>query len=379
MRRRFFVLAIASVVGCTLLNPLDAYDRGSPHDAGGDDVVTPGDAGPDGGCIPARWPSPPADNGGAGDGTIEFLNAVSTLDLGGPAAEGGRRAVSSYDLDGICTCPGPGSCKPPAGVKDTCDGPGGADNAGGELVVALTGLGLLDAEITKQIALGEYGLLFKVSGYNGGPNDTTVALSVFLSNGMAGSEVDGGTRRLPAFDGADEWTINPASVTGTSGPPYRPRIELSDVKAYVGGGILVARLTFPVQLGPLTMALTGCVLTGRIIKDALGYHIEDGRFVGRWPTAKMLPAFGAIEDRTRGFPNAGVCGDSGVYPQIKTKVCGALDIAAAEKDDGKGTSCNALAISMRFSSTMSRFGALFAPASQPAFNCPPNWADDCVP
>lgn len=376
MLRHTFLIAIAAVAGCTLLNPLDAYDRGSEHDAG-NVGPTLAEGGDDGSCRPARWPARPRDNGGAGEGTIEFLNALRVLDFGLGEQDGGAKASSNYDLDGVCTCPGEGSCKPLAGSPDSCDQPGGADNAGGELLAGLLSLGGIDSVFRESIARGSYDLLIRVSGYNGGPDDTKVSLSAFVSNGTP--VLDGGARREPTFDGNDEWTVDPSSVTGLSGPPYTPKIELTDLDAYVSGGVLVARVSFPVRLGRLEMDLTGAIVTGTLVKDAVGYHIEDGRFAGRWAAKKLLPSFAALDDRTRGPDGGGICGDSGLYPALKAKVCGVLDIEADPAKDRMGISCDAVSVSVHFSTTMCRFGPLDARPVSPPRNCPPSWSDDCAP
>jgi hypothetical protein len=375
--RRVFALALVTAVGCTLLNPLDEFDRGSERDAG-DDVATL-DAEVDGACQIHRWPTPPDGNGGAGEGNIEFLNAVRALRLGA-TVDAATTPVPSYDLDGVCTCPGAGSCTPLANAKVACDDDGGADNAGGQLAVDLTALAGSSPDITAAIATGAYGLLLKVTGYNGSADDARVALSIFLSNGSAGSELEGGTPTTPKFDGNDEWTIDPSSVNGAKGPPYTPKLELSDLNAYVTGGVLVASVSFPVRIGSLIIELAAGRLTGRIVQDPAGYHIEDGVLIGRWPAAKLLTSLAVIEDpvREQQIPNAGVCGDSGLYPSLKKQICDTLDIAAVPAQDSIGAACSAVAISMRFSSSMARFGALYMAPPKVPRDCPSNWADDCA-
>ncbi len=383
MLRKLSFLALASAAACTLLNPLDEFDRGSERDAGGDVATPPVEASAgDGACQPHRWPAPPASNGSEGEGNIDFLDALRTLQLGVNENDAGPRTVPSYDLDGVCSCPGAGSCTPYGSARVACDDDGGADNAGGQLAVQLSALAGADPDVTDRITSGEYGLLLKVTSYNGGPDDMQVALSVFLSNGTIGSELEGGTPSIPKFDGTDQWTIDPTSVGGTPGgdPPYAPQLGLTDLNAYVSGGILVANVSFAVRIGPLVMDLTGGRITGRIVKDALGYHIEDGLFVGRWPAAKALTSLAAVRDRVREsqVPNAGLCGDAGLYPGLKTQICNALDLAALPSEDNTGAACAAAAISLRFRSAPALFGPLFAMPARPLRDCPPNWTDDCA-
>ncbi|HEX3770275.1 MAG TPA: hypothetical protein VHV30_05400, partial [Polyangiaceae bacterium] len=68
--------------------------------------------------------SPPArpDSSSDTDAGITLIAAFRTIDIG---LDSDASAPYGYDLDNVCTCPGPGSCVQPNGTK-TCD-----DDAGG--------------------------------------------------------------------------------------------------------------------------------------------------------------------------------------------------------------------------------------------------------
>jgi hypothetical protein len=350
---------------CTILNPLDAYGPPGPKDAGAD-VATGADAG-EGGCPLIRWPARPATEDGTED--VEFVDALMSLSAE-PDPDAGTGVVQAYDLDGVCTCPEPESCTPRAGTQH-CDGPGGIDNSGGDLLSTIAQLVDRNADANKRLRSGDYGLLFRVRRYNGGADDREVEVSVFLSNGTDGIQ-DGGVPPAPLYDGNDRWTVDPASVAGGTGPPYVPIYV--DAHAYVADHVLVATMNFPLRLGRMSIELTGSVVTGTLTKDTLGYHVTDGVIAGRGSTRSLLTNLAAIDDP---FVKGGhLCGDSGTYADAKKEICAATDIVSDLKQDNTSAPCDALAVSAHFTSSVAQLGTVFAPPAPPA-PCGPQWVDDC--
>ena len=386
MKKLAIILAAVAIgAGCTFLNPLGKYDRGG-DDTGAGDGATPVADGPsaidaseDGGCVRALPPPRPASDGPEGEGTIDVINAVRSLDVGAET-DAGLMTASSYDQDGVCTCPGASSCTPPDGGSPVCDEDAGGDNAGGELFAKLAqfpGVGA-DPSITQYIVDGEYGMLLEVSSYNGGADDTSVTVGFFVSNG---TEVDdAGARIPPTFDGNDVWTVDPSEV-GNAMPPYVAKVF--DLDAYVSGGTLVAKVPdgFPMRVGQLTMTLDAAHLTARIVKDAVGYHLEDGRVFGRWPSGALLMSLAVLRDPTiTTSPNPGVCGASPVYAAIKNLVCNSdLDITSSPDNDNTGAPCNAISMSVRFTTAMAKLGPIASPTPKDPRDCPVPWVDDCMP
>ena len=373
--------ALAISAGCTLLNPLGTYDE-DPTEADASDASRPvgeTDALTDGGCARTLPPARPLSNGTEGEGSIDFVNALRTLDIG-DESDAGLVVSPSYDLDGVCTCPGAGSCVPVGGAMTRCDQPGGGDNAGSELFASLAvfpGVDQATTAVTPYILTGEYGMLFELSRYNGGPDDTSVTLSYFVSNGTP--EDDGGTRAIPKFDGNDVWTVDPSAV-GTTTIPYFAKAF--DLDAYVSGGTLVATVPegFPMRVGSLTMNLTAARLTARIVNEGgAHFHLEEGRFFGRWPSGALLTSLSVLRDPTGQTANPGLCGDSGAYQTIKVLVCnrGYLDVNVNPAADNTGAPCTAAAVSLRFSTSMASFGPLVSPAPKIQRDCPGAWEDDC--
>jgi hypothetical protein len=363
------LVALGVPVACTLLNPLEAYERGKPADAAeGAAGEAASDAG-DASCALSRWPARPTGDDTPGDITI--VNALETFSAE-PDPDAGTPTVAGYDLDGVCTCPEAESCKTRPGVRTQCDEPGGIDNGGGALLTTVAALGDSNADANARLRSGDYGLLVRIRGYNGAADDSRVEVSVFMSNGADGIQ-DGGIPPRPRYDGNDSWTVDPRSLAGGTGPPYVPNFV--DPNAYVTGHVLVATLDFPMRLGPrMTVELRGSVVTGTLVKDAAGYHVSDGIIAGRVAARALLTSLAPIADPF--VPGGFLCGESRTYRDAKAKICETLDIVSDLKRDNTSAPCDALAISAHFTSSTAQLGSVFE-LPPPATPCGPQWVDDC--
>jgi hypothetical protein len=366
--------AVAFAGACTLLNPLGEYKAGGPLDASQSDATDGG--APEGGdaraCTLTRWPARPS-AGGTEDARndIEIVNALMTFSAQ-PDPDAGPGTIQGYDLDGVCTCPEPESCVRPGGTRQVCDELGGVDNAGGQLLTLVALFANRAPDSNQRLRSGDYGLLVLVREYNGQANDSQVTVAFLLSNGTDGIQ-DGGIPPRPKYDGTDRWTVDPKSVAGGSGPPYVPLFI--DKSAYVSAGVLVATADFTLRLGRMTLQLVGSTVTGTLTKDAVGYHIDDGVIVGRVAARTFLTNVSAIDDP---FVDGGyMCGDSGTYRDLKTKLCEMADIVSDLKQDNTGAPCDALSVSAHFTSSTAQLGSVFG-LPPPPTPCGPQWIDDCA-
>jgi hypothetical protein len=75
-------------------------------------------------------------------------------------------------------------------------------------------------------------------------------------------------------------------------------------------------------------------------------------------------------------PGGGLCGDSGIYVDLKQKICAAIDIVADPKQDNTLAPCDALSMTALFTAGPAQLGNLLArkPPDRP---CGPSWTDDC--
>jgi hypothetical protein len=357
--------SVAAAWSCALLNPLDEFERGRPPDGG---VAEAGAVDAPPACALKRWPNRPASEppGGA---DVTVINAMTLFDVGADVDGGG--IPDGYDLDGVCTCPGPHSCARPDAAKPACDGDGGVDNAGGELFVSLARLLGEATSITESIQRGKYGIVMRLRDYNGLADDPFVVLEVFPSAGIDGKVFDAGGRDRPLFDGQDVWTLDPTNAIAASGDV---RARFFDDKAYVAGGTLVATLDgIPLRISGVAVVLQGSLLTAKLVRDGATFRVADGRLVGRISTRNLLTALEGVEDPVGG---GGVCGDSGFYQGVVPIVCAAVDVSSDPRLDSTGAPCDALSATIRFAGAPAKMGPLYDPGPLPR-PCGADWIGTC--
>jgi len=375
--------AVAIWQGCAV------YDESlllSP-DSGGGDATPDSNVTPDSGdgCNHVRWPARPVADDDGGTGDLDLYEALETLDFG--AGDGGAPSMKliGYDLDGICTCPGPDSCKPFGDAGTQCDQEGGIDNAAGGLIKEFSGAGNFfdQGYINQQIGAGVFGALFRVQKYNGLANDTNVELSIFVSNGTEGAGSDAGPT-IPKFDGTDVWTIDPTSLLGGTITDAGPvPVVAYDLNAYVSNYTLVANISdMPLAIGAatgeglVTIELTGALVVAKLTPLGNGRFSATGTVMGRWESRKLLTALQVLHDP---FDyDASLCGGDTIYQLLKGRICSEQDIAGNVQDDGKGAPCDALSIAFDFQSVGAQPGSVFGKPDGGS-GCGPQWTDQCGP
>lgn len=323
---------------------------------GGTDAAFDADANT---CVLALPPPPPLQDDPSDAGDLDIVFAVRTFDLG-LRADGGAPPLVGYDLDGLCTCPGPADCVAAVSGQPACDEPGGRDNAGGALLrqfYSLSGGSFFSQDtLNAQIAAGLSTLLVRVRQYNGMPNDTQVELSVYISDGTPPVS-DGGPPEVPAWNGQDAWIVDGQSVFGGSGPPIVP-LQF-DQSAYVAGGVLVGAIgdySVPLQIDSsdlIVVELHGGIVTGTLSHAAGGWSIPDGVVEGRLSASNLLAEFAYVHDPSSS--NAYLCPTSPSYADLKGLICPALDITA-DPSAAPTQTCDAMSLALGFVAQVSQFG-----------------------
>jgi hypothetical protein len=342
----------AAVHGCSIYDStllVAANGDASMSDAGASDAqqdASPGEAGSDGGWCGVQPPPRPAADDGTQD--LTFSVALHTLDFGA-SADAGVNPLLGYDLDGVCTCPGPGSCQPYMGGSAVCDEAMGRDNSTGQLLNGLAsqaGDTFNQDSINLNIDNGLYGLVVRVTKYNGGQNDTDVSVAIFVSDGTP--VPDGGTiGPMPMWNGNDVWTLDTTSVV-TGGGTMTAIPRFFDPNAYVANGTLVASIDFPLTLGGgsgaglVTINLTGGFVTATIQPGLGSYELNDGQLVGRWATGELLSAISVLS-----LGGAYLCPDTATFSYVKGLVCAAADVTASPSADASSP-CSALSLAAGF-------------------------------
>lgn len=320
------------------------------------------DAGPEAaiGCVGTTYPDPPVI---PDDPTSipDLVLAVHTIDMGDTGNTPG------YDLDHTCTCydDAGSSCSPySAQISEYCDVPpsSGIDNQAARLF-ALIELPLGKASFgstyfSTQADQGSWSLLIRIEGYNGKPDDPSVQVSLFPSQGLG---------KVPAWDGSDAWPVSRASVGdgGVSTPLF------VSTGAYVAGGVLVA--TIPSNeltlagSGPdtITVRFRAGVLTAKLAENAGQWSLTNGLIAARWALSDVFGALSSYRDN-KGNP---FCTDQSLWGTVKGTICNYADILV-DGTQPKSARCDALSTGLGFTADPALLGPV-AEAGVPTPGCSP--------
>jgi hypothetical protein len=381
--RRLLVAACVALTGTALAAACSIYDKSlllapAGQDAQGPDVAEQNDATDDGGCVHAVAPEPPSSQPSDGQQAIFF--AADALRIDALEDDSGTPVPTGVDLDVTCTCPGPPSCLNPLDAAVSCDGPGGRDRGSVTMLtqIATFADSFRASFIQRDIAKGNYTLLFSLTRYNGEDNDRDVGLAVYPSNGNEG--VQTGSNPLPKFDGTDVWTVDPLGVLNgnsltdagacdTIPGGCRP-IYVAE-NGFVRDGVLYARIDLPISvtgsIGTLTIDLVGGGLQARIDRSQPVRRLKDLQLTGRWPIDRVLKTIGGLRDP---FQPQAMCTDGGTpgYFIIKRILCENLDVTSDKAKDGTNATCDAVSTALSASAVEAKLGSVYKRDSE-ALSC----------
>ena len=304
-------------------------------------------------CALVKAPAPPpAATEGAPLGPL--VTAMSSLAVvGGPNVP----APAGLDLDEQCTCPGPASCST-SPDRTTCDDGGGIDNGLGGIFAKLkdNGFPLADDLLQKGLAAGLFGVLFRIGGYSGKPDDPQVVVEML--NAVAANEGGGG---VPKFDGTDQWTLDSASFVNG-------RTVALTLDAYVTRGVLVAhflKLIPKLRINPspsttllLDLELDDVTLMGEIAPVGTGgATLKNAQLLGRSPVSSWLLQ----------VQRAGQCASSDAFLAFRKELCDLRDLAGRSALDNTDAPCAAISVAIGFASvaasTASERAAIESPSA----------------
>jgi hypothetical protein len=326
------------------------------------------------------------------DGTQDLdvvfaLHEVALMGDGGDAALD-ETAARGLDIDNVCTCPGPESCKPLA-TRTHCDDGNGRDNALAALFAQFSTVTDLfnTAGLNASIQIGRYNLLIRIVHYNGGQNDKSVTAVVYVSDGTEGVELDGGSPSTPKFDGTDVWTVDPGSLLGGTSLVGQSCANNAacvplyvDENAFVSGGTLVAHIDFPIALtgstaGALAIDIVGGQIVAPIVSNGSGsFNLIGSVVAGRWKTDELLTSLQTVNDPFDKTQT--LCGSDPTYQNFKPLICSYADVAADPATDNKGQPCGALSVAIGFSMAPANLGTVYTNGPKPA-PCGANYSDSC--
>ncbi len=349
----------------------DASDASDATDGAEPDGGDGGDAsdGAGGACVGKTYPDPPVGNDSPGG--AEFTVAIHSIDLGESGTNPG------YDLDHRCTCTGNEGPTCTSSLQH-CDEPQGVDNGmlGFVKLVQFAVPSFASDKLSSRADQGYWTMLARVKGYNGLPDDPSVTVEFFTTDGLDFSGLDAAARPAPLWDGTDHWEVLSDSVgdAGTDSPRYVAP------GAYVAGGVLVAAIPSVALLvsgqsgSQVPLKLTNAVITGTLVPKNGTYGVTGGTVAGRVAVPDMFHILAGLRDPA-GNP---ICTNSLGYTQVKQSVCDGRDILL----DGnlpKTFPCDSISVGIGYTADPANLGKLVDPpvatAGCPAADDPAN--DTC--
>jgi len=311
--------------------------------------------------------------------------ALGSLDRNGDKTEGAWKSLG-FDLDGLCTnsdtCeidPESFPCTPKAAMPS--DGRECRDNTFGHLeadAVALQGLGkdfgLSNDAFNCALCRGDYNFVFRVSKWNGQPNDDNVRLDFYPSPGLETvpswqcdlKAPDGAWKQNPCWGPNDKWTLQKDTYEGPLTPGAEPpNALLNDPNAYIRDGYVVGQLPenalfwFPGKSAAWAypLKLQRAIVVAKLTEEGGGYHIKDGTIAGR---ARAV-------DLVSGFESLGLCQGHSLYQLMKSQVDLNSDVLW-NGTNSESASCDALSVGIGFDAEPASFGAEKPPVTLPG--CP---------
>jgi len=348
--RTMIIHALLVGAGCSyydssLLDP--SKDAGSAAGASGSAGSAGASEGGVPGCTHAAPPGKPSvvNAGGAEDlvFVLDWLK-MADRDLG-------------YDLDKTCTCQGEtDSCQEPKWAKaDHCDGPDGRDNAAGSLIQEGANLvpGFGDNAWNSDLKAGDWGLIFRVSKYNGLADDDQVELAWYVPTEFDKLwELDGGTMPegggpIPKWDGTDVWPLKAESLNDSD--PNRPKWV--DANAYVSGGVLVGKIDLGEfqASGSLKLVVKDAFVTARLVKESGIWRMKEGLLAGVWVLEDIFKQLGQMS-----MGGEFLCTDSIAYTMIKGMICKYADIYRSRGTPS--SQCDSLSLGLSFTAIAGKLG-----------------------
>ncbi len=307
------LLAASAVTACSLLTSYEGLEGATNADAAMPvadsslpDVGADADVVTEDPCTNEGVPAPP-DAGAPTTSLGRLTGAARKVRF----IDGDASTIFGLNMDRTC-----GSSCVSSAASPPKDPASGIDNAAFDLFQLLKKLGfrLGDVAFNDALKAGLWGLVLRLDGYSGAPDDDDVQLELLNAADVSG---DGGAR----LDGTDQWVIDSTSmVAGVS--LFRSKV------AYVRGNVLVARferfpLTLRVSGGSslvlvLSPELFSVTVTAKIVSSADGgLTLAEGKLVGAMPPEQFLLQIQRL----------GTCKTDPIFPTAVDYVCGVRDLA----------------------------------------------------
>jgi len=332
-------------------------------------------------CATASMPTaedrPAKSDPGASVPPIVF--AIRSMRLGSLDRDGNLSKTAwqdiGFDLDGTCTrsptCDEPEPVYPCKALLTVIPGDGNycRDNRFGELEYAIATnedigqrFGLNDHTFNCSLCVGAFNMLFKISDYNGQPNDATVRVDIYPSPGIQTLKgIDCRTQATwtneDCWQKQDAWAVQSDYVNEPVGSTVVGNSKLDDSTAFVRDGYAVVRLRdntrfwFPDDRGIATafpLVVQGGIVTGKLQQGPDGtWAMTDGIIAGRMDTKDAIDAFHFI----------GLCEGDPFAATVEGFAKGWADVLSSGAFLPEIT-CDALSVGIAFEASEATVGAV---------------------
>jgi hypothetical protein len=332
-------------------------------------------------CTTASMPGPedrPATSD-PGESLAPIVFAIRSMRMGSLDEEGNPSKNAwqeiGFDIDGTCTrSPTCSEVEPiksctSLGVVVPGDGSYCRDNRFGELEYAIANsedigvrFGLNDRTFNCSLCQGAYNMIFKLSEYNGQPNDATVRVDIYPSPGIEDlkniqCETAESWSKDACWKKTDAWTIQSDYVNEAPGSSEVGNSKLDDSTAYVRGGYAVVRLPdntqfwFPGDRAVATafpLVVQGGLVTGKLEQNADGeWELNDGIIAGRMDAQDALDSFRFI----------GLCPGDPLEPTVESYSKMWSDVLSSG-EVLPDAMCDALSVGIAFTATEATIGTV---------------------
>ena len=293
---------------------------------------------------------------------------IGDTDLKGKASETAWQTFG-FDLDGRCTnsstCPSQQNvvgCKASTAMLPF-DGELCRDNIFASLKPVAAAVpeigkrfGISEALFNCNLWRGSYNMMWKISNYNGMPNDSDVRVDFYVSPGLARlppweCPLENFNEMYPSWRTVNPWQVDTASLSGTSTDPSAwPGSKIADEHAYVRGGYLVAN---PPDGVVMRLADTGKKVRG------FALTVDKGVWTGKLALApdntwRMTDGLAAgrvkSESLIRSFREIGLCegiGLDGFYQDVTDYIHQNADVLSDGMID-PSRPCDAMSMGIAF-------------------------------
>ena len=382
---RLLGLAGALVLGCSVGDESLLLDGtggfGSDGSSYGDGVGWWSGTDPVTKCTTASMPGPDdrPSKSDPGDSLPPLVFAIRSMRMGARDREGNQSKTAwqeiGFDLDGTCTrSPTCSEVEPiksctSLGVVVPGDGNHCRDNRFGELEYAIANnedigvrFGLNDRTFNCSLCQGAYNMLFKLSDYNGQPNDATVRVDIYPSPGIdtlkniACATAESWSEDL-CWKKTDAWAIQSDYVNEAVGSSDVGNSKLDDSIAYVREGYAVVRLPdntrfwFPGDRAVATsfpFVIRGGVVTGKLEQNTEGnWALKDGIIAGRMVAQDALDSFRFI----------GLCPGDPLEPTVESYSSMWSDVLSSG-EVLPDAMCDALSVGIAFTAAEATMGTV---------------------